>query len=528
MAGTRVFLLLTGLVLAASPVWASKTLVYCTEASPDTFDPALASGTRDASATTLYNRIVEFEPGSTKVRPGLAEDWTISDDGLRYTFHLRHGVKFHSIDGFSPSRDFNADDVLFTFDRQANAENPFHNYAGRQYTYFDGMGMPRLVDNWRKIDDYTVVLTLKAPHAPMLANLAMDFASVVSKEYADRLIAEKRPLDLATKPVGTGPFQLADYQQDAVIRYKANPDYWRGRAKIDDLVFAITTDPAVRAQKLKAGECNIMSYPAPADIAGLQADANLTVAEQEGLNVGALMYNTQQKPFDDVRVRKALNMAINKKAIIDAVFQGAGQVAINPIPPTMWSYNKNVKDDPYDPDAAKKLLEEAGVKDLKMNVWAMPVSRPYMPNARRTAELIQADFAKVGVTVNIVSYDWGEYLKRASAVDHDGAVIVGWTGDNGDPDNFLGVLLSCASVGSNNRAEWCNKDFDALINKAKTVSDQAERTKLYEQAQVIFKEQAPWATLAHSKVFMPMQKTVSGFAMDPLGIHRFDGVDIAE
>ncbi len=240
------------------------------------------------------------------------------------------------------------------------------------------------------------------------------------------------------------------------------------------------------------------------------------------------MYNTQQKPFDDVRVRKALNMAINKKAIIDAVFQGAGQVAINPIPPTMWSYNKEVKDDPYDPDAAKKLLEEAGVKDLKMNVWAMPVSRPYMPNARRTAELIQADFAKVGVTVNIVSYDWGEYLKRASAVDHDGAVIVGWTGDNGDPDNFLGVLLSCASVGSNNRAEWCNKDFDALINKAKTVSDQAERAKLYEQAQVVFKKEAPWATIDHSTVFMPMSKKVTGFTQDPLGIHRFDNVDIAE
>jgi dipeptide transport system substrate-binding protein len=209
------------------------------------------------------------------------------------------------------------------------------------------------------------------------------------------------------------------------------------------------------------------------------------------------------------------------------VFQGAGVAAINPIPPTMWSYDKDIKDDPYDPEKAKQMLADAGVKDLHMNIWAMPVSRPYMPNARRTAELLQSDFAKVGVTVNIVSYDWAEYLKRSSDPKHDGAVIVGWTGDNGDPDNFLGVLLGCDAVGSNNRAEWCDKDFDALIKKARTVSDQAERTKLYEQAQVIFKEQAPWATLAHSKVFMPMQKTVTGFVMDPLGIHRFDGVDIA-
>ncbi len=133
--------------------------------------------------------------------------------------------------------------------------------------------------------------------------------------------------------------------------------------------------------------------------------------EQEGLNVGYLAYNTQQKPFDDVRVRKALNMAINKQAIMDAVFQGAGKSAKNPIPPTMWSYNDAVVDDPYDPEAAKKLLAEAGVSGLKMKIWAMPVARPYNPNARRMAELIQADFAAVGVEVEIVSYEWGEYLK---------------------------------------------------------------------------------------------------------------------
>ncbi|HEY4191452.1 MAG TPA: ABC transporter substrate-binding protein [Mesorhizobium sp.] len=508
----------------------AKTLVYCAEAAPEGFDPApyTAGQTFDASSRTAYNRLVEFEPGKTTIAPGLAESWTISDDGLQYTFKLRPGVKFQTTDYFTPTRDFNADDVVFSFDRQVNKDGPWFQYIpGIAYQYYnDQFGTN--ITKVEKVDDLTVKFTLKDPAITFIPTLGMDFASIISKEYADKLQADKTPELLNQKPVGTGPYIFVDYQTDAVIRYKANPDYWGGKQKIDDLVFAITTDASVRAQKLKAGECNIASYPAPADIAGLQADPNLKVDEQEGLNVGALMYNTQQKPFDDVRVRKALNMAINKQAIIDSVFEGAGQVAVNPIPPTMWSYNKDVKDDPYDPEAAKKLLDEAGVKDLKMNVWAMPVSRPYMPNARRTAELIQSDFAKVGVTVEIVSYDWGEYLKRASAVDHDGAVIVGWTGDNGDPDNFLSVLLSCSAVGSNNRAEWCNKDFDALINKAKTVSDQAERTKLYEQAQVIFKEQAPWATLAHSKVFMPMQKTVTGFAMDPLGIHRFDGVDIAE
>jgi dipeptide transport system substrate-binding protein len=174
------------------------------------------------------------------------------------------------------------------------------------------------------------------------------------------------------------------------------------------------------------------------------------------------------------------------------------------------------------------MLEEAGVTDLSMKIWAMPVQRPYNPNARRMAELIQADFAAVGVNAEIVSYEWGEYLKRASEVDRDGAVLLGWTGDNGDPDNFLAVLLGCDGVGGSNRAHWCNEEFDGLIQKAKITSDPAERTNLYEQAQVIFKDQAPWATIAHSLQTVPMAQSVQGFQIDPLGHFQFDEVDIAE
>jgi dipeptide transport system substrate-binding protein len=283
-------------------------------------------------------------------------------------------------------------------------------------------------------------------------------------------------------------------------------------------------------QKLLAGECHIAPYPAPADLAALKADTNLTVMEQAGLNVAYLAYNTTVAPFDKPEVRKALNMAINKQAILDAVYQGSGQAAKNPIPPTMWSYNDAVVDDVYDPVAAKAALEAAGVTDLAMKVWAMPVQRPYMPNARRTAELIQEDFSKVGVTVEIVTYEWGEYLSKSSEKNRDGAVILGWTGDNGDPDNFMAVLLGCAAAteGGANRAQWCDADFDALIQKAKVTSDLAERTKLYEEAQLVFKAKAPWATLGHSTVFMPMSTKVSGYVMSPLGSHQFDGVDIAE
>ncbi len=509
----------------------AKTLVYCSEGSPEGFDPALytAGTTFNASSRPVYNRLVEFERGTTKTIPGLAESWEISADGLEYTFKLRAGVKFHTTDFFTPTRDFNADDVLFSFDRQRNESDPWFKYAeGTSWEYFNGMDMPALIKEIVKVDDMTVKFVLNKPESPTIANLAMDFASIMSKEYADKLAADGKMADLNQAPVGTGPFQFVAYQKDAVIRYKANPDYFNGKQPIDDLVFAITTDNSVRMQKLKAGECHVAPYPNPADLADLKADPNLNVMEAEGLNVGYLAYNTKVAPFDNTNVRKALNHAINKQAILDAVFEGAGAAAKNPIPPTMWSYNNAVEDDAYDPELAKKMLADAGVSGLKMKVWAMPVARPYNPNARRMAELIQADFAAVGVEVEIVSYEWGEYLKLSRAEDRDGAVLLGWTGDNGDPDNFLAVLLSCSAVGANNRAQWCNKEFDDLTNKAKQISDQAERTKLYEEAQLVFKREAPWATIAHSVVFMPMSKKVSGYVMDPLGSHRFDGVDVAE
>ena len=523
--------LLTGVALAAALAGTAhaKTLVYCSEGSPEGFDPALytAGTTFDASSRPVYNRLVEFERGTTKTIPGLAESWDVSDDGLEYTFHLRQGVKFHATDFFTPSRDFNADDVVFSFERQLKKDHPWHEYtAGAAWEYFNSMDMPAAVKEIAKIDDYTVKLVLANPQAPMVANLAMDFASIMSKEYADKLAADGKMDMLNQQPVGTGPFQFVAYQKDAVIRYKANPDYWAGKQAIDDLVFAITTDQAVRQQKLIAGECHVTPYPNPADIEALKGDPNLVVMEQEGLTVGYLAYNTKVAPFDNATVRKALNMAINKQAILDAVFQGAGKIAKNPIPPTMWSYNDAVQDDTYDPEAAKKMLADAGVSGLSMKIWAMPVQRPYNPNARRMAELIQEDFAKVGVTVEIVSYEWGEYLKRSKEEDRDGAVLLGWTGDNGDPDNFLGVLLSCSGVGGSNRAQWCNEEFDALIKTGVETSDQAARTKAYEEAQVVFKREAPWATIAHSIVHMPMRKEVTGYKMDPLGSHRFDGVDL--
>jgi len=513
---------------AISSTAQAQTLVYCAEGSPDGFDPALyTSGTTfDASSRQLYNKLVEFERGTTTIGPALAESWEISDDGLEYTFKLREGVKFHTTEYFTPTRDFNADDVVFSFERQRLEDHPFNKASGGTWEYFGGMSMPDLIKSVEKVDDYTVKFSLNRTEAPMIANLGMDFASILSAEYAAQVEEGGDLSALNQQPVGTGPFKFIAYQKDAVIRYVAHEDYWAGKADIANLVFAITPDASVRYQKLKAGECHVMPYPNPADIEAIGADADLQLLEQEGLNVGYLAYNTRVAPFDNVNVRKALNMAINKQAILDAVFQGSGKIAKNPIPPTIWSYDESTVDDPYDPEKAKEMLAAEGVEGLEMDIWAMPVQRPYNPNARRMAEVMQEDLSKVGVTVNIVSYDWGEYLEKSKELDRKGAILLGWTGDNGDPDNFLAVLLGCDGVGKSNRAQWCHKPFDDIIQKAKTVSDIDERTALYKEAQKIFKEQAPWATIAHSIVYKPLRKEVEGFKIDPFGGHIFYGVSV--
>jgi dipeptide transport system substrate-binding protein len=515
-------------MLIAAPL-SAKTLVFCSEGSPENFYPGVnTTGTSFDANSQIYSRIVDFERGTTRVIPGLAEKWDISADGTVYTFHLRKGVKWHSNANFKPTRDMNADDIIFAIERQWKESNPYFKVTSSNHSYFNDMGMPKLLKSVDKVDDYTVKVTLNAAEAPFLSDLAMEYAGIQSKEYADAMLKAGTPEKVDQEPIGSGPFMLVQYQKDAIIRYKAFPQFWGGKAKIDDLIFAITPDASVRWAKLQKGECHVMPYPNPADLDAIRKDSNVTVLEQPGLNIGYLAYNTTKKPFDDVRVRKAFNMAINKQAIIDAVYLSTGVAAINPIPPTMWSYNKTIKDDPYNPDAAKKLLAEAGYPNgLETDLWAMPVQRPYNPNAKRIAELMQADLAKIGVKAEIKSYEWGEYRKRAQAGEHQTAQL-GWTGDNGDPDNFLNTLLGCAAAKSNgsNIAKFCYQPFEDLVQKAKSISDQAERTKLYEQAQVIFKEQAPWFTIAHSVQLKPVRKEVVDFKLSPFGRHTFYGVDI--
>ena len=523
-------LLFTGAaVLALAAPAAAKTLVYCSEGSPENFSPMInTTGTTFNASLPIYNRMIQFKDGTTDLVPALAESWDISPDATVYTMHLRHGVKWQSNATFKPTRDFNAEDVLFTFNRQWKEDSPFHKVSGGSYDYWGDMGMPKLIKAIEQVDPYTVKITLTEPNAPFLADMAMDFATIMSAEYADVLMKAGHPEQLDQIPIGTGPFSFVAYQRDSAVRYRRFDEYWGGKAKLDALVFSINKDPAVRLAKLRANECQVAVYPLPGDLPGIRQDSSLQLLSLPGLNIGYLAFNTSKKPFDDKRVRIALNMAIDRQAILTAVYAGAGQPAKNLIPPTMWSYDDSVTQFKFDPDAAKKMLAEAGYPDgFSTDLWAMPVQRPYNPDARRIGELMQSDLAKIGVKANIVSYEWGEYRKRIQAGD-DQMAEFGWTGDNGDPDNFFVPLAGCAAArpGGGNVAKWCNKDFDGLINKAATLADKAERTKLYQQAQVIMHDEAPFFLIAHSVTFEPIRKEVTGFVMTPISGIQWNNVDL--
>ncbi len=507
----------------------AKTFVYCSEGSPSAFNPQITTdGTsNNASAHTVYNRLVDFKYGTTEIKASLATSWKVSKDKKIYLFNLRKGVKFHTTKYFAPTRNFNADDVLFSFNRQKDKKHAYHLVGGGHYEYFNAMDMGNLIKEIKKVNDFQVKITLTKPEAPFLANMAMSFMGILSKEYADQLQKENKKERIDNFPVGTGPYIFKSYKKDTLIRFTKNKDYFESRPKIDKLVFSITPDPSVRYQKLKTGECHLIIEPAPADVASMKKNIKLKVLEGAGLNVGYLAMNVKKKPFDNVNVRKAINLALNRQAYIDAIYLGNAKIAKNPLPPTIWSYDKNIKPFEFNVKKAKSLLTKAGFANgFKTELWTLPVTRPYNPNGKKMGEMMQADLAKIGIKVKLISYDWPTYLAKSRKGEHT-MIQLGWTGDNGDPDNFLNVLLGCTSVkAGSNVSKWCNKDFNKLITRAKTITSQKERTKLYKTAQRVFRKEVPWAPIAHSTIYRAMSKNVIGYKIDPLGGDIFRAVDL--
>ena len=466
---------------------------------------------------SIYDGLVQFKLGTTEVEAALATSWDVSPDGLTYTFHLRPGVAFH--DG-TPC---NADAVVFSLARQMDPAHPFFTVGGA-WKYWGSMGMSDIVAGVAKADPMTVVVTLKHPEAPFLANLAMPFCSIVSPtavaKSADRFGEE---------PVGTGPFKFARWDHEQRIVLDAYDAYWGGKPRLDRLIFEVVKDKNVRALRFKSGEVHVVDDPGPSELQVARAVPGAKVLEAPGMNVGYLAMNTTHEPFGDVRVRIAVNHAVDKKRIVDDIFKGTGTVAKNPLPPTLWGYDDSVSDFEHDPAKAKAMLAEAGFpQGFKTTLWYMPVARPYMPDGKKVAESIQLDLKEVGIEATLVTYDWATYLDKVNHGEHDMALL-GWSGDNGDPDNFLYNLLSVTAASqlpTQNIAFYKNAAFDAAITKAKTITAQEDRAALYRTAQQIFHGDPPWVCLAHNLQVVVTQGSVDGYVLYPNARRDFRTVSV--
>jgi peptide/nickel transport system substrate-binding protein len=504
------------------------TLVFGRGGDSVGLDPAYETdGNSFMICDNVYEALVFYKDESTALEPGLAEDWAIAPDGKTYTFQLRRGVKFH--DG-TP---FDANAVVFSIGRMMKDRKVTFLGKGweippqeRPPEYWVSMEMDDIVDSIEAVDDYTVVFKLKKVNAPFLANMGMDFADIISPTAF-----LKDPKEFIRNPVGTGPFKFVKWVKDDRIILEKNPDYWdkTGGPYLEQIVFRSIPENSVRFLELKTGNIHICQFPNPADIALAEKDSSLKLVSQPGMNIGYLGYNLTKEPWkSNVNLRKAIAHAINRTAIVDNIYQGLGQVAKNPIPPTMWGYNDQVPGYAFDAALAKEYLKKAGFPDGKglgeINLWSMPVPRPYNPEGLKVGEAMAADLAQVGITAKVVTYEWGTYLKRQREQPSDMDMFqLGWTGDNGDPDNFLAVLFD-GLASSAVRTQWHNEKYHQLMVKGRETIDQDKRADIYEEAQQLLFDECPVIPIAHSTVKWPELKNVMNFKLHPTASVRMKNV----
>jgi peptide/nickel transport system substrate-binding protein len=379
-----------------------------------------------------------------------------------------------------------------------------------------------MVNEIKIIDDYTIALVTQKPYAPLLNNLALWLCPILSpkamEQYKDQI---------GLNPVGTGPFKFVKWVKDDQIILERNDDYWGEKAKLDRIILKSIPEPSARLMALQSGTVDIADDLDPDSINLVKKEAKHAIIERPSINVGYLALNTDKPALKDPRVRQAISHAIDKGTLIKTIFQGLAIPAKNPFPPSIWGYNDSIKDYEYSPEKAKKLLAEAKFDmNMELELWAMPVSRAYMPEPVKTAELIQAYLAAAGIKAKIVRHEWGTYLTKTADGLHD-MCMLGWLGGNADPDNFLYGLLSAdmaKTPGAANVALWKNAEFTEICLKAQKIFDKGERTKLYMKAQEIFHADAPWVPLAHSTIVRCYSKKLHDVPLRPNGLNSFQMV----
>jgi len=527
-------MMLAGLLLCTGPAIAQTTFVFGGQGEPVSLDPAIITdGVSSRITRQIYEGLVKYKGPTTEVIAALAEKWEVSKDGTVWTFTLHKGVKFH--DG-NPC---DAAAIVWNFDRWRLSKHPQHENqikAGQTFEYYEaqfgGFDEKSLITKVEAVNPQTVRITLKNPQGPFLANLAMFVFDIVSPKAV-----EKHGLNFGKNPVGTGPFKFVEWKVGQEVILEANKDYWdKAHApKVQRVVVRNIKDNSQRLAALKAGELHGFEGLNPDDVKVVRADPNLQIILRPTNTTGYVAFNYKVKELRDGRVRQAIAHAINKKAIVDALYGGTGMVATQFQPPPLWGYNKELKDYEYNPERAKQLLRDAGfgqgLKEITwddgrkepLQFWYMPVSRPYYPNPKEIAEAIAADLAKAGITVQLQTTDWAVYLDKRK----NGQLplyMLGWTGDNGDPDNF--VCYFFCSPGNSREGFYANQQITDVLMEAQKLTDQPKRAALYRKAEQMIHDDVARIFIANNQPPLPFSKKVKGYVPNPTGSEFFNTVSI--
>ena len=527
-------------------------LTYCTHAGGFSFNPQTADAGTNMNLVTeqIYNKLFEMRNHDARVTPELAQSYSISEDGKTIIINLRKGVKFHHTQWFTPSRDFNADDVVFSLNRvlghstslpefDSSEQNDsfnkqykiFHELAKKtRFPYFESIKLKEKIEQVEAINPYQVKITLFAPDASILSHLASQYAIIFSQEYALQLNADDNLIQLDILPVGTGPYQLKDYVRSQYVRLQRHDQYWQKKAQIDNIIIDLTTDRTGRLAKFFNGECNIAAYPEVSQLGLLKnVQGKFEIKSTDGMNLAFLAFNFQKEKMRSLELRRAISQAINRKRIIENIYYDTATLANEIIPKVSWAssqlpYNEYSL---YNPEQAEKTLRK---QNLSLNIWVLNEEQLYNPAPLKTAELIRFDLMQVGVQANVQAVTRNHLIKtlKNNSADYD-MILTGWLAGNLDPDSFMRPILSCSSQNDiTNLANWCNPSLDYILDFALNTKELKLRTYEYREAQKIILNQLPIVPIAHVKRILIADTHIDGLELTPFGNINFDKLSLRQ
>ncbi|MFN8591927.1 MAG: ABC transporter substrate-binding protein [Thermomicrobiales bacterium] len=487
----------------------TKELIVNIEDDVNTLDPAKGLGTHTLrTIDNMFNSLVETFGDVADPQPSLATEWSVNDEGTEWTFKLREGVTFH--DG-TP---FDAEAVKFSIDRSLFPDHPYY-FPPYPFPPFFLASVKEIV----VVDPMTVKFVLHGPDPTFIGNLCWTTSAIVSPE-AIKTFGK----DIENNPVGTGPFKFVTWEKGKRLVMEKNPDYWDGAPAADSLIFKPVPEEAARLTQLQAGELNVAVALSPEFIPEVEGDANLTLLTNKGIHTWYAILNLNVKPLDDVRVRQALNYAIDRQAIVDEILKGAADVSSAFSYPDTWSYEPKAEIYTYDPDKAKALLKEAGQDGGFDLLYLVPESGSGMIAPKAIGTIMQAYLAEIGVNAEIQTMEWVSYLNEFAeangGMDRTGSgkpplgiIQMSWMSTIADPGLYINYYLT--STGPFNNGSYKNPKMDELLNGAMQTVDQEERKALYSEAQILAANDAPWIFMFHAHNVAATRNNLSGLVLNP-------------